>query len=546
MNINMRNAQTDDTALPVIAVQMADGEHRIPFCAGPTLRDILISAGIPLPSACDGKALCGLCRVILTESAAIPFTTGELLCLSYPHRGEGLRLACQIRPDAGLHVILAPPVAQTQWRALREDEYTPTAYPPVQQSSDSDAPYGVAIDLGTTHIRLSLWSLAEGKRIAGRVGLNPQIGYGTDVLARLTAASHSLSQAQAIGALAQQAIGAALAEMASVAAIRLNAIGKLAIVGNTAMLSLLAGKNYDLLLQTEYWTRRIDCQPDDVDFLRAVWQVSGPAVIRFVPPLGGFIGSDLLAGVIATHLIAQPAYSLLIDFGTNSEIALWDGRLLHVTSTAGGPAFEGCGISCGMPGETGAIYRVWQDDNGTLAMSVLGDVQPAGVCGSGLVDIIAWLRRTGKLDKVGRFRDGIDEGYVLSDIDEPIMLRKRDIDAFQRAKAAIAAGIRWLCDLSGIRPSELERVTVCGAFGRLLDVGNAREIGLIPGIAADKVMLEGNVVLAGCEALLVSDAAEELLQTVQSLARIHNLAEDAAFEHLFVENLYLQPMRDAS
>ena len=542
----MQIAQTDDPALPVITVLMADGEHRIPFRSGSTLRDILISAAISLPSACDGKALCGLCRVRLTESSAIPFTAGELLRLSGPQRGEGLRLACQIRPDAGLHISLAAPVAQMQWRALRDDEYAPPCYPPSQQSGDNGAPYGVAIDLGTTHIRLSLWNLAEGKRIAGCVGLNPQIGYGTDVLARLTAASQSLSTAQAIGALAQQAIGAALAEMASAAAIRLDAVGKLVIVGNTAMLSLLAGKNYDLLLQVQYWTQRIDCQPDDVAFLRTAWRISGQAAIRFVPPLGGFIGSDLPAGVIATRLIAQQAYSLLIDFGTNSEIALWDGRLLHVTSTAGGPAFEGCGISCGMPGETGAIYRVGQDDNGSMAMSVLGDVQPAGVCGSGLVDIIAWLRRTGKLDRIGRFQGGIDEGYVLSDINEPLILKKQDIDVFQRAKAAIAAGVHRLCELSGIRPSELERVTVCGAFGRLLDVGKAQEIGLMPCIAADKVTLEGNAALAGCEALLASETAEELLHTLQSLARIHNLAEDEAFEQLFVENLYLQPMRDSS
>ena len=537
----MQNALAIDSAPRVIAVSTADGEFHIPFQPGPTLRDILISAGVSLPSVCGGNAACGQCQIRLAKSADIPFTDGERLRLSSSQRDEGLRLACQIRPDAGFHVSLVVPVIQTLWRALRDDEYSPLASPPLLRSSD--APYGVAIDLGTTHIRLTLWDLAEGKRITGRVGLNPQISYGADVLARLTKASHSIAHAHEIGTLAERTIGLALAGMTSATSIKLSAIGEVVVVGNTAMMSLLSGKNYGLLLQAEYWTRMIDCQPDDVAFLRTAWRIAEQATIRFVPPLGGFIGSDLLAGIIATRLMAQQTNALLIDFGTNSEIALWDGRLLHVTSAAGGPAFEGCGISCGMPGETGAIYRVRQEDNGTLAMDVLGDAKPAGVCGSGLVDAIAWLCRAGKLDKIGRFKGGIGDGFALSDVNERIVLRRRDIDVFQRAKAAIAAGVCWLCDQSGIRPSELERVTICGAFGRLLNVANAQEIGLLPGVAADNVMLEGNAALAGCETLLASEGAEILL-TVQALARVHNLAEDAAFERLFVENLYLQPMQE--
>jgi len=143
--------------------------------------------------------------------------------------------------------------------------------------------------------------------------------------------------------------------------------------------------------------------------------LSGQVIIRFIPPLGGFIGSDLLAGIIATDLLGQPANSLLIDFGTNSEMALWDGEKLRVTSAAGGPAFEGCGISCGMSGETGAVYRLESGQGQSFKLGVIGNGGPVGVCGSGLVDAIAWLRRNDSLDKLGRYRNGIGEGFVLSE-----------------------------------------------------------------------------------------------------------------------------------
>jgi len=386
--------------------------------------------------------------------------------------------------------------------------------------------------------------MVAGERIAGRTGLNPQNACGTDVLTRLMKAVRSRELAQEIGGLAQNAIGHALADIASASSLSLKEVGKMLVVGNTAMMSLLSGKNYDLLLQPEYWSRRIDCQPDDVDFLRNTWGVAENAAIRFIPALGGFIGSDLPAGVIATHLTQQPPGSLLIDFGTNSEIALWDGHTLHVTSAACGPAFEGSGIGCGMPGEEGAIYRVEAGDGGEFHIHVLGEGKPQGVCGSGLVDMVALLRRVGKLDKVGRCVEASSGSSVLFKAADGISLEKGDLDVFMRAKAAIGAGICQLCAHAAIRPSQLSRVYACGAFGRLLDVANAQAIGLLPGVPLAAVKLEGNTALAGCEALLLSPAIMESLDSLLELSVVYNMAEDAAFERLFVENLYLQPMQE--
>lgn len=425
----------------------------------------------------------------------------------------------------------------SQFRALRDDEYCTVSVPVRRQAAG--ARYGVAVDIGTTHLRLSLWNLQTQTRLDGRCGLNPQMAQGADVLTRLTKAARSPQAAEKMSALAQDAIGQALVEMATASGIPLSEVDEICLVGNTAMMSLLCASDSALLLQPEYWTQRLDCRPMDAGRLRQAWGLSETAAIHFTPPLGGFVGSDLLAGVIATRLTERASSALLIDFGTNSEIALWDGRVLSVTSAAGGPAFEGSGIVCGMPGENGAICRVRERSDQGCAVEVLGAGEPLGICGSGLVDGIAWLRRSGRLDKIGRFT--IDEASVP--LDRNIALHKRDIDVFQRAKAAIGAGVLWLCQRAGLGLTDIARVYACGAFGRLLDVANAQSIGLLPPVPIDAVELQGNAALAGCEMLLLSATATSTLQHLLATAQLHNMAEEADYETLFVESLYLQPMQ---
>ncbi|MEI7457210.1 MAG: ASKHA domain-containing protein [Nitrosomonadales bacterium] len=521
----------------MITVQNAQGQTLQSLQPGANLREVLIAGGVFVRSACGGNATCGQCQVRVAESGEIPYTLSERARLSGAQLADGIRLACQLNASTDLHVEMMTPVALMNWRTLREDECS--RIEPAFSLRQTTVRYGVAIDLGTTQVRLALWDLLAGERIAACSGLNPQGSYGADVLTRLMEADRTEETARAMGTLIQEGIAQALHEMSSQHLVSLSEIGEVQIVGNTAMLSLLAGLNYRMLLNPENWTRRIECQPPETDFLRTAWGVNEAANIRLVTPLGGFVGSDLLAGVIATRLIRQPAGALLIDFGTNSEMALWDGQTLHVTATAGGPAFEGGGISCGMPADAGAIYRIDQAGDG-IKIHVLGDSAPRGLCGSALVDATAYLLRTGQLDKVGRFTDKTCEGLVLS---EGVILKRGDIDVLQRAKAAIGAGVIWLCQQAGMEPCELTQVYACGAFGRLLNVDNAQLIGLLP--QTNSVRLEGNTALGGCEALLISDQAEAELADVLAVSRIYNLAEDAGFEMLFVENLYLQTIPSA-
>ena len=331
--------------------------------------------------------------------------------------------------------------------------------------------------------------------------------------------------------------------MADEAESPVSAISEVVIVGNTAMLTLFAEEHYQLLLKPEYWMQPIAYAQAMPRECGAAWGLAAGARVELMPSLGGFVGSDLLAGLLATDLAGLAAGSLLIDFGTNSEIALWDGRRLWVTSAAGGPAFEGSGIHCAMPAERGAVGRVVEQESG-LRGEVIGGGPARGLCGSGLVDLIALLVRSDIITKLGKFKPGgIGRVPLFNAEFAALMPRERDLDLFQRAKAAIGAGVGCLLARTRLRQEALQRVCVCGAFGRHLDVAHAQAIGLLPDVSPEKVTLCGNTALAGCERLLFStDRAADLVR-LHDMSTLVSLAQAPSFERLFVENLFLRPMR---
>ncbi len=361
------------------------------------------------------------------------------------------------------------------------------------------------------------------------------------MITRLIAAAESAELAQTLSHQVVQAIGEGLADIASREGIDLHQVVRLILVGNTAMLALLSGRNFGLLLQPSYWTSAIDCLPDHTDDWAVAWGIHPHASIQVIPPLAGFVGSDLLAGLLATEATHDGAGCLLIDFGTNSEIALWDGKDLWVTSAAGGPAFEGSGITCGLPVGPGAIRSVNVLQDGTFHFSVIDGAETRGICGSGLVDLIANLIKTGKLSTMGQYTSpDLQNRLVLAQGERDIILTKGDVDVFQRAKAAIGASTEILLAHAGIGHADLRRICVGGAFGSYLDVANAQTIGLLPAVEPDLVELCGNIALAGCEEALLSPAAGEHLERLRNSARIINLSSSLDFEDVFLKHLYLQ------
>lgn len=534
--------------MPQLTILIGREEHRVSFDPDASIRDILEEAGYRVRTACRGHGACGLCEIRLIADRLPEPTLSESLHIIPKRLAQGVRLACQVRPRDDLCLEILHPAPPTRWHSVSCGGFPPSAWPsegsPPAPQEVKD-PLAVAVDLGTTNIRLALLDFQDGRCTAQRRGANPQAGFGADVLTRLVAAQESADQARALSGLAASAIGEGLHDLARREGIDLHRVVSLAVVGNTPMLALLAGKNHHLLLQPQHWQSPIDCPPENAPHWLRAWGLLPQAAVRLIQPLAGFVGSDLLAGLVATRLPAGATPALFIDFGTNSEIALWDGRDLWVTSAAGGPAFELWGLSHGMPAEYGAVYRVDAGPDGVLRYQVIGGGEPRGFCGSGLVDLLTGLLKMGLLSRTGRFPAGAGGGR-WSDAPglAPLGLSLEDVDNLQRAKAAIGAGMQVLAHHSGVKLSQLQRVCVAGEFGRFLNVAAAQAIGLLPPVPAERVELICEAALRGCGDLLLSKEAEDLLSRLRTSARLVNLALVPDFEELFLTNLYLEPLNE--
>lgn len=528
--------------MALLTVILAGERHRLEFAPGPSLRDILDATNYRVRSACLGLGACGLCRVRIVAGEAGAPTAAEGAQLDAAELAGGLRLACQCRPVTDLTVELVSPAAPSAWHTPPAGLLSAAALsrPPDRPAPAGwPHPLGAAVDLGTTHVTVAVFDLISGQLLAARWGRNPQGRFGADVVTRLVAAEHPATAAELAG-LARRAIGEAFADIAAREGLDPARIGRIVVVGNTAMTALLANRNHGLLLQPAHWLSPIDCLPREFDWGA---DLGTAAAVELAPPLGGFVGSDLLAGLVAGDFLTGAEPALFVDFGTNSEIVLRAGGRLWATAAAGGPAFEGGAGRCGMPAEAGAIYRVDFDGDGRPVCAVLGDDRPRGICGSGLVDLVAGLRQRGVITPTGKFADGA-LAYAVTAGEHPLRLTLADIDALQRAKAAIGAGIAVLCGQAGIRVGALRRVVAAGLFGRYLDVAHAQAIGLLPPVAAECVELAGNTALAGAAALLLSHAAGEQMARCLAACRLINLARIPAFDDAFLEHLYLRPSDD--
>ena len=527
--------------MPILRVVHDAAEKVLPFLPGGTLRDILRDHDLPVPSACAGSGICGGCRVRLQGGFVHAPTAVELSRLTESELSAGIRLACQVHPAVDIQVVLdAPPLTGStlDWTSL------PLPTQPLERVRPRAAgPLGLAVDLGTTHVRVAMCDLASGHTLARRVALNPQAAYGADVLARLDVA-RSAEHACQLAASVTGAIGSGLRTVLEDVAAEPARVARVSVVGNTAMLLLLCGKSPESLLDPARWMAVTDWDPPATGAWLDEWGIPADARLTVVPPLAGFVGSDLLASLVGVRLCESLGPALLVDFGTNSEVALWDGHRLLVTSAAGGPAFEACGISCGLPQGPGAAYRVAPRPGrrGEFTLTVRGGEPARGLNGAGLVDAVACLLESGQLFRGGQFTSGVPrEGLILQASPYPIVINRRDVDTFQRAKAAIAAAIDLLLERGALRWKDLRRVCVCGAFGEGLRLSSATAVGLLPPVDAGAVDFHGQAALAGAECML-QDSHESCVETCRRHAAVVDLAGEPRYDERFVANLRLSPM----
>ena len=534
--------------MPELTIRAQDGEERLTFSPGLSLKEMLERTRSPVKARCSGNGACGLCRVKIDSGRVHAPTGNERVYLDAQLLGQGLRLACQVYPEEDIGIQVVNPETAPRWKNLLPDEIRPPLNPltgtaremPVQ----TRGALGLAVDLGTTHLKFSLCELAGNRRLAVRSCRNPQLYLGGDVITRLAAAAGSPEKASTLQGLIIGAIGDAAREITAEVGAGARQIVRVTLVGNTAMLSLFTGINFSLLMHPSHWTEQIHCIPESTSDYAAAWHLHPDAEIEIIPPLGGFIGSDLLAGLLAVSFMDSEPGSLFIDFGTNTEIALWDGKRLIVTSAAGGPAFEGSGIQCGMPAEEGAIHAVdIAPGTGEITFQVLMDSHPLGICGSGFIDLVACLLRERKLTDTGSLEPAIArQGFILVDAPQLITVQKHDIDLLQRAKGAVMAGIRVLLDTSAMDGAGLTHICVAGTFGSFLKVKNAQEIGLLPLMPVGQVRLSGNTALTGCEHLMLFKESGNTLNELRRRSVLVNLANAPAFGEFYFESLFLKPV----
>jgi len=507
-----------------------------------SVRLALDIAGIRVRAACGGIGTCGACTIQTISGEFSPQTLAEWQKIPEQDREKNNRLACQLYLQSDAEVFLANPAPKSNWKSLDLSDWSGYPYPPYNIDKTI---YAVAVDLGTTHIRLSLWNRQQNKRIASRHGNNPQAALGEDVLTRLDVHQQRDQELESLMQIIRSAIIEGVRDilqrdMGEIKSI-LAKVGLVSIVGNTAMLALLSGKDGSQLYDPTNWEKPIDCTADDMDEWQSQWQMPNANIV-VQAPLAGFIGSDLLAGLMAIDICSSTKPVLLADFGTNTEIALWDGKQIWLSSVAGGPAFEGVGLVNGLTSEYGAIRGAQKTAHG-FTLDVIGEGEAKGFCASGFVDAIALLRDENIIKLSGRFADDDHraQGYCFAENHRAAILKPADIDAFQRAKAATASAMQLLLQLANIPLSSLSKLWVCGAFGQHLNIKNAQTVGLLPTIEYEHIELFGNAALSGCEKMLLNPENEQLNKKLRDTLQVVNVSHHSEYDDLFINQLRLKP-----
>lgn len=484
--------------------------RRLAVPADAPLVDVLFPLGVEFP--CGGRGRCRGCRVRVL-AGQLPPTPEDLRWLGPARVAEGWRLACQARATGDLTLELA------QWETPILGDDTPLAFIPRPG-------LGAAVDVGTTTLVVQLLDLRTGQVLGVRSALNAQARHGADLMSRLEVALTPAGRAE-LTQLIRRQVGALLAELLAAAPAGA-VLSDVVLVGNTVMHHLFGGLPVTALAQQPF-------EPADPGLLEfhgadLGWDFALGVRVSFLPCAGGFVGSDVLAGILATGLHARDAPGLLVDLGTNGEIVVGHRARLFCASTAAGPAFEGARIHMGMRAATGAISAVRLRD-GHWQVTVLGGGPPRGLCGSGLVDAVACGLDNGRILPSGRFTAG---PLVLAG---PVTLTQADVRELQLAKGAIATGIELLLARGGWQPGDLERVWLAGAFGNYLSRASARRIGLLP-FPVEQVEPAGNTALRGTKLVLLGAAGDD--RSLAGLrARLEHvpLKEDPRFQEAFVAAL---------
>ncbi len=600
---------------------VTDRDVRVP--PGVSVFDSASWNGIAIDSTCGGHGTCHKCKVRLTS--AVPVTRHDERTFTPSQLGEGWRLACLVqatrdleievpplttRPKAatvgvGRQVILRPAV-QKRYVELEEptlsdqrpdlvrlldavDDLEPVpdlyalrrlptvlrqsgfkvtavvvdeALVDVEPGDTTTTRYAIAFDLGTTTVVATLLDLETGTPVAVASSLNKQQPFGADVISRISATMLDPRALDRLRQAAHETLAQLTAEVCEEGGVDPAYVYEVALAGNATMTALALGMDPEPLGVAPFVMAT--AQPNDILATDLGLELHPRARAYVFPALGAYVGGDIVAGMLATGMDRDKRTRLFIDVGTNCEIVLSDGDRILSTAAPAGPAFEGGAIRCGMRAADGAIEVVGllgPDSAVPVDLQVIGDVEPRGLCGSGLVDAVAELVRVGLLDDSGRFASdevatevapalvdrltyiGEERVFVLhrpeedSPPEESVVLSQRDVRELQFAKAAISTGWSLLLGELGVDPDDVQQVLLAGSFGSYLSPASAVRIGLVPKLPVLRIVSAGNVAGEGAKMTLLSIRERAGAATLLEEVTYVELSDRSDFNDRFVEQL---------
>ena len=493
---------------------------------GRDLLSVLAEMGYPLSADSGGKGTCGKCRVKLVDGLfydkhhpKLPLTPDE----------NGYVLACQaLCSEVGATLLLSDTkgTGLTHFKSAKKDN--------TQMSAHDD--YGLALDIGTTTLAMALVNTKTGEVTKTISELNPQRRFGADVMSRIGATKEGHLEA-----LHEELLGT-VRHMAQtlLANAPIDEVSRMIVVGNTTMLHLFYGISPAGMSAYPFTPAFLGQMERPGKFLGL------PAsVVTSLASASAFVGSDISAGVMLCEMTKSPTPTLLIDIGTNGEMVLFSGTehggKLYATSTAAGPALEGAGISCGMGGLEGAICQVSVSEDG-LMYDTISHLSPVGICGSGLIDLIAVLLDKGEIDDTGYMENS---PFVLcqNKEGEDIYLSAEDVRAFQLAKGAIRAGMEVLVAESGFNMADITTLYIAGGLGFYMNGASAIRTGMLPQDTLPIITSMGNSALGGAIASLVDETKAAIVADIASRCQIIELNKLPAFSEAFMEHM-LFPEQD--
>src|SRR5512134_270583 len=523
---------------------------------GETILLHAVRARVAILSPCGGEGRCRKCRVAVSGTVRGGDDPG---ILSPEDRRAGVRLACRCVPlegEVGVTVLPESRPARLSSYIEGKDPGEDGPFLPFHLVPERGHPLGAALDVGTGTLSGALIDLRDGSVLSRAVEDNPQAACGDDLVSRIVFAEETAGGFPFLRRLLLAGLDRLIAALLRSCPAP-GRIVEITAAGNTVMSHFLYGVSPSPLQRPPH---RPALREYPVKRAKELGLSNAPSArVRIFPSVGGFVGGDLVAGILASGMHRSEAVSLLVDVGTNGEVALGNREFRIACSSSAGPAFEGGEVSCGMRNGRGAIESI-RIDAATLAFewTVIGGGKPSGMCGSGVLDLCAELFRSGLVDRSGRFVARAGAPYRESDRGKAIVVvggshsatgsdlafTASDLKSVIRTKAALCAAADALLQAVGLSREDVERVYIAGAFGDFLDLRSALTIGVFPPFPLSKFVPLGNASLAGAIGALRSRKRWEEAALLAPPTGYHDLSSDPAFTDLYQRALLL-PHADA-